>query len=395
MKKILFDFISLQDNFINGGMLYTQRIFYEVLDKEVEIYGLYDGDIPINERIETIMNQRKITLINIRERNICEIINNIRVDAFFIGIAQRYNFFDLCCLKCKIVIVCHDLSDMSLLYFKITQSEPLKNFSERYFIRKKNKIKIFTKIILYPLVLLRRYIKQKRIISLYANFEKLIMQPNVFVVTDSEYSKCSIRYFFCNPKNKMEIFYPPMIKENFETKIGKINNTSIKNKKYFLLLATAVIHKNATLFLEQWKKFSLLTGYEYHCILVGKIKVNMKNCIVLEEVNHEELAYLYKNAFALVYPSFAEGFGYPPIEAAVYGTPSICSNVTSIPEICGDMPIYFSPFYPEDLLRAMIKMTENREIYVERTKKRFLEVSQRQKEDLEKLIDLILGEVNI
>jgi hypothetical protein len=37
-------------------------------------------------------------------------------------------------------------------------------------------------------------------------------------------------------------------------------------------------------------------------------------------------------------------------------------------------------------------MTENREIYVEKTKKRFLEVNQRQKEDLQKLIDFILGE---
>jgi len=45
----------------------------------------------------------------------------------------------------------------------------------------------------------------------------------------------------------------------------------------------------------------------------------------------------------------------------MYGTPSICANVTSIPEICGDMPIYFSPFYPEDLFKAMIKMTEYRE----------------------------------
>jgi len=55
------------------------------------------------------------------------------------------------------------------------------------------------------------------------------------------------------------------------------------------------------------------------------------------------------------------------------------------------MPVYFSPFYPEDLYRALIKMTENRDLYVEKAKNRFLEINQRQNNDLKKLIDFILN----
>lgn len=402
MKKIIFDFIVLQSNIIAGGVFYTRKIFYELLNKNIEIYGLYDGNISINEEIKTITRQHKITLLNIRNENIFETINNMQIDTFFIGIAQFYNSFNLCVLKCRIIIVCHDMSSMSLEYFKFAHAEPVKIFVKKYLIKNDNNvkfvIKFIIKILLYPLVLLRRYyIKQRKTIpnyaNNYANFKRLIAQSNVFIVTDSEYSKYSIQYFLDSPKNEMKIFYPPLVYKNLGEEADNFSIESTKDKKYFLLISAHKGHKNAILFLEQWEKFCLSTNYEYYCVLVGKkIKVDMKNCIVLEEVSSEELAYLYRNAFAFIYPSFLEGFGYPPIEAAAYSTPSICSNVTSIPEICGDMPIYFSPFYPEDLFRAMIKMTENREIYVEKTKKRFLEVNQRQKEDLQKLIDFILGE---
>jgi len=396
IKNILFDFITLQDNIVNGGLLCTQKILYELLNNKVIIYGIYDGNLLINDRIRAITEKYKITLLNIREEKMFETINSLQIDTFFIGIAQRYNLFDLCDLKCKIIIVCHDLFDKSLEYFKILQSEPLEIFAEKYLIKqKKSKIKLIVKYLLYPLVLLRRgirYMKQRKIVPIgYTNFIKLIQQSNVFVVTVSEYSKYSIQYFFGNPKNETSVFYAPVSNEFLGEKTGDIDKIEIGGKKYFLLVSVDRPSKNVILFFEQWEKFCLSTNNEYYCVLVGKIKADIKNSIVLEKVSSEELAYLYKNAFALIYPSFAEGFGYPPIEAATFGTPSICSNVTSIPEICGDMPIYFSPFYPEDLFRAMIEMTENREFYVEKTKKRFLEINKRQKEDLKRLMDLILN----
>jgi len=396
MKRILFDFITLQSKHDNsGGVIYTQRILYEILNNEVTIYGLYDENLLINEKMKEIAGKYKITLLNIRQEKIFETINGLQIDTFFIGVAQLYNLFDLCDLKCKIIIVCHDLWDKSLEYFKIPQSEPLKIFVEKYSIKqKKSKIKLIVKVLLFPLVLLRRgmrYIKQKKMVSIgYTNLIKLIQMPNVFVVTDSEYSKYSIQYFLGSPKNKTNVFYAPISNEFFGEK-ENINKIQIEGKKYFLLVSVDRTNKNVILFFEQWEKFCLLTNNEYYCILVGKIEANIRNCIVFEKLDFNELAYLYKNAFALVYPSFIEGFGYPPIEAAMYATPSICSNVTSIPEICGDMSIYFSPFYPEDLFRAMIKMTTNRDIYVEKAKKRFLEINKRQKDDLQRLVNLILN----
>jgi glycosyltransferase involved in cell wall biosynthesis len=233
-----------------------------------------------------------------------------------------------------------------------------------------------------------RYMERKKVPD-YTNFIKLIRLPNVFVVTDSEYSKHSIQYFLGSSKNEINVLYAPISNEFFVKK-ESVEKIGIESKKYFLLVSVDRCYKNVILLLEQWEKFCASTNNEYYCVLVGKINVEMRNCIIVEKADSNVLVHLYKNAFALVYPSFVEGFGYPPIEAAVYATPSICANVTSIPEICGDMPIYFSPFYPEDLFRAMIMMTKNRDIYVEKAKKRFLEIDKIQKNDLQRLMDLIL-----
>lgn len=57
----------------------------------------------------------------------------------------------------------------------------------------------------------------------------------------------------------------------------------------------------------------------------------------------EEISLYYKNATALVYPSKYEGFGLPPLEAMACGCPVISSNSSSLPEVVGDVGVYFDP----------------------------------------------------
>lgn len=53
-------------------------------------------------------------------------------------------------------------------------------------------------------------------------------------------------------------------------------------------------------------------------------------------VGDEKLRLLYAMADVFVFPSFYEGFGIPPLEAMACGTPVVCSNATSLPEVVGD-----------------------------------------------------------
>ncbi len=75
-------------------------------------------------------------------------------------------------------------------------------------------------------------------------------------------------------------------------------------------------------------------------------------------VSTNELNELYSGAFVLVYPSFYEGFGIPPIEAMAAGCPVICSNTSSIPEVVGDSGLLIDPDIVEDGENYLSKLSD-------------------------------------
>jgi glycosyltransferase involved in cell wall biosynthesis len=82
---------------------------------------------------------------------------------------------------------------------------------------------------------------------------------------------------------------------------------------------------------------------------------------ILEEkgyVGQNTLAQLIRNAQALIYPSKWEGFGLPPLEAMRLGTPVFATKGTSVPEVCGEAPIYFEPDDEEDLISKIREFEE-------------------------------------
>jgi len=60
-------------------------------------------------------------------------------------------------------------------------------------------------------------------------------------------------------------------------------------------------------------------------------------------VQEDDKPYLYNLAQIFVYPSFFEGFGFPPLEAMACGSPTIVSNNSSLPEVAGDGAIMINP----------------------------------------------------
>jgi glycosyltransferase involved in cell wall biosynthesis len=73
----------------------------------------------------------------------------------------------------------------------------------------------------------------------------------------------------------------------------------------------------------------------------------------LGHVSDQELVSLYRSARCLVYPSFYEGFGLPPLEAMALGTRVVTSGLPSIMEACGPAAVYVDPASPEDIARGV------------------------------------------
>ena len=77
-------------------------------------------------------------------------------------------------------------------------------------------------------------------------------------------------------------------------------------------------------------------------------------------VSQAEKALLYTEAQALLFPSFFEGFGFPPLEAQSYGCPVIASDRSSLPEILGASALLVDPWHADrfaDALEAVLTDT--------------------------------------
>lgn len=75
--------------------------------------------------------------------------------------------------------------------------------------------------------------------------------------------------------------------------------------------------------------------------LFSELKISDK--VIQISVNDKILGALYSNSLCFVFPSLYEGFGMPILEAFSCGSPVICSNSSSLPEIAGEAAEYFDP----------------------------------------------------
>lgn len=128
--------------------------------------------------------------------------------------------------------------------------------------------------------------------------------------------------------------------------------------KYILYVGTRAGYKNFSLAAKAFARSSICNDIKLVCFGGGKFsaleKKLFKDLHIEKQILHISgndavLATLYKNADLFVYSSLYEGFGLPPLEAMQYGTPVVCSNVSSIPEVVGNAGIFFDPSSVDDI----------------------------------------------
>ncbi len=80
---------------------------------------------------------------------------------------------------------------------------------------------------------------------------------------------------------------------------------------------------------------------------------------------------LYNSASVFVYPSFFEGFGFPPLEAMACGVPTIVSNTSSLSEVVGNGAIMIDPYNVDELSFAIRRILEDKDLRNDLIKKGF------------------------
>ena len=127
---------------------------------------------------------------------------------------------------------------------------------------------------------------------------------------------------------------------------------------YFVCVGTIEPRKNHLLLLNLWRQLAKERGPRAPHLLVvghrgwetGNAVEMLDRCAALQglviERNHvsdADMARLLKGSRALLLPSFAEGFGFPMVEALALGVPVLCSNLAALRENGGDVPEYLDP----------------------------------------------------
>lgn len=87
---------------------------------------------------------------------------------------------------------------------------------------------------------------------------------------------------------------------------------------------------------------------------------------IIGAIDEADKDWYYRNCEAFLFPSVAEGFGLPALEALSYGKPTFLSQYTSLPEIGGDYAFYFDiDFTPEKMRKVFeqgVKDFKNRDV---------------------------------
>lgn len=389
MNHILFDLSCLQaGSKVGGAAAYAKTILESLIstkDSNTEIFCLYNSQQefhPIYE-IDALVTKHNIKLLDGLQSTISQLIEKHCINTFYIPVGQYIMPYDLSNIFCRTIVVIHDIFDIESIHMGLDAILYDPNLQS-----KKGLIK---NIICHNLGIKKRYIQKK-----YTNLMNLCSQENVYLCTVSEYSKSALQYNFPLLKNKeIKVLFSPA-KQVLQKKL--IENKTLasiieKKQKFFLLISANRIYKNANNVIKAFQCFSEKYP-EYNIITINYPKSLFSNHIALQTLSESDLEFAYQHADALIFASFFEGFGYPPIEAMKYGTPVLASHTTSIPEITGIGGIYFSPLNCSDIYHALLKYVHtDRSILKQNSLKQHEIISTKQSEDLKKLTQFIIADM--
>ena len=383
--RILFDFKTTQ-SFVGGASEYTRRVFYTLLDiieerkLNVELIGLIDSRVKnfaYPDLSPDSLNKYNIDIIDIANKNLKDIIISQSIDKIFIGCGQTWNKFDLHNINIPVICVIHDI------------------WNEEFFTNHLDDLLLLNHGLWYLLKhRLKLIIKRTNLLSNNKQLIEMIHRnSNSVLVTVSEFSRLSISYAYGIPPHNIKVLYSPyrMNRVSAEIENNDLRTLISKGIRYYLMLSANRRNKNA------YKAFKAFEQYvrqvDPNAILVTTGCHNRKfdNHICMPYLSESDLVYAMKNCYALIFPSIFEGFGYPPVEAMSFGKPVLVSNTSSIPEVCKEAAIYFSPFFESDIYRSLVLLDEKSySSYQNKAQKRFQELKMKQESDLIELIELIL-----
>lgn len=169
------------------------------------------------------------------------------------------------------------------------------------------------------------------------------------IITISEFSKREIQTLLQVPEEKIEIVYSAPSITTEVTTFQMLQKRLNVQQPYLLYMGTIEPRKNLVRLIQAFDWLKKETKIPHQLVLAGgdgwKTEEIHRAAEMAQFANEirftgylssREKNTLYQNADLMVFPSLYEGFGMPPLEAMLFGCPTVCANTASLPEIAGE-----------------------------------------------------------
>lgn len=192
------------------------------------------------------------------------------------------------------------------------------------------------------------------------------------ILTVSAFTKQDIIRNYQIDEKKIDVLYNGFEKDQWSIVNGPMENLSTIDNRlsskqaYFIFIGAVHPRKNVLNLLKAFEEFKSKYNQSHQLLIIGrKAWLNSEleafyaqmtfreDVIWIEKTERNELLHVLQNAFALVYPSWFEGFGIPLLEAMHLGVPIITSNTSAMPEIAGNAAILVDPGKVNEIADAM------------------------------------------
>ena len=213
----------------------------------------------------------------------------------------------------------------------------------------------------------------KRFKSKIARSNAKIVKYADKIVTVSESTRTDLCRIYNVDPDRVRVIYPgfqpvslAVSSENDEAILEKFDQS---RQSYFLFAGRIELAKNILSMIEAFKASGL--DKDLNFLIAGPsepdtefihkrtIELGMAHTVKFPGyVSSEELAALYRNAKAFIFPTYYEGFGMPILESMSNGVPVLVGSRGAAPEIAGGHGIVADPFSVEEIKNGMLKLAE-------------------------------------
>jgi glycosyltransferase involved in cell wall biosynthesis len=197
----------------------------------------------------------------------------------------------------------------------------------------------------------------------YKKFTPKFLRQARVIATVSAFSKEDIMQQYNIQPHKIKVVYSaarPIFQPSGWEEKKQVREQYTGGKEYFLYVGAVHPRKNLVNLLKGFSAFKKRMQSNMKLIIAGRMAwmndeftallqtFKFRNDVqLLGYLPEEDIRALTAAAYAVVYPSYFEGFGVPIVEAMQSGVPVISSNAASLPEIGGNAALYADPDDPE------------------------------------------------